>query len=68
MTVWLSTDAFFPCRNTCRDFVAIPHNPLDLQNISDCSCSPDALDHALLHKVSQITLQRPSVYARAEHF
>ena len=26
------------------------------------------LGHRVMHKVSQITLQRPSVYARAEHF
>jgi hypothetical protein len=23
-----ATDAFFPCRNMCRDFVAIPYHPL----------------------------------------
>jgi hypothetical protein len=38
------------CRNTSQ--------PSDLQNISDCSGSPDAFDYALLHKVSQITLQQ----------
>ena len=71
MTIWIAhAMAHFlsPCRNTCRDSVAIPHNPL-IRNIylnrpgsPDCSSTTPCCTRFL-----QVTLQRPSVYVRAEH-
>jgi len=53
---WMSGTMSGFCRNSCRDTVAIPLQPLDFQSVTNGSCRSLSLQQPLLKKGFEVAL------------